>query len=276
MTRREWEAPVLREDAQGGTTVLVGGVAQSYVRPADPGFLGFEYLQHLGHVLDTLGPPPPARLAVTHVGGGGLSLARYVQHTRPGSPQIVLEPHAALTDAVRRALPLPRGHRIRVRPVDGLAGVAHLADASADVVLLDAFDGARIPGELATTGFLREVARVLRPAGTLAANLADAPGTRYLSRWLATVAAVGCFDDVALVAGHDVLKRHRFGNVVAVARRGAPVPVARLRRAVAGSPGPTGMSHGPAVAALAAAARPFLDPAEAASPEPPPGFLATT
>ncbi len=64
-------------------------------------------------------PCRPGGLAVTHVGGAAMTLPRYVQHTRPGSPQVVLEPDAALTERVRRDLPLPRGHRIRVRPQPG-------------------------------------------------------------------------------------------------------------------------------------------------------------
>ncbi len=109
----------LVRDDRGGVTVILDGSPQSHVQLDDPGLLAFEYVQHLGLVLDTL---PPGPLAVTHVGGAGLTLARYVNHVRPGSPQIVLEPDAALTELVRRELPLPRQHRIRVRPVDGLQG----------------------------------------------------------------------------------------------------------------------------------------------------------
>src|ERR1035437_6505726 len=94
-----------------------------------PATLASSTSSHFAAVIDTL----PARpLAITPIGGAGLTLARYVNAERPGSPQIVLEPNAELTELVRRELPLPRAHRIRVRPVDGLTGVAQLADASAD------------------------------------------------------------------------------------------------------------------------------------------------
>ena len=39
---------------------------------------------------------PGERLRVIHVGGAAMTLARYVAHTRPTSPQIVLEPDAEL------------------------------------------------------------------------------------------------------------------------------------------------------------------------------------
>ena len=46
-------------------------------------------MQAFADVLDAL---PAGPLAVTHVGGGGCTLARYLAATRPGSSQIVLEP----------------------------------------------------------------------------------------------------------------------------------------------------------------------------------------
>ena len=117
-------------------TVVLDGQPQSAVDVDDPTRLDFEYVQHFALAIEALAADGPLR--VTHVGGAGLTLARWLNHSRDGSPQIVLEPDAALTDAVRRELPLPRGHRIRVRPVDGLTGVAALRDASADVIVLDA------------------------------------------------------------------------------------------------------------------------------------------
>ena len=85
------------EDGRRGVTVMMDGSPQSYVDLADPGNLGFEYIAHLAAVIDTL---PAGPLAITHVGGAGLTLARYVNAERPGSPQIVLEPDAELTELV--------------------------------------------------------------------------------------------------------------------------------------------------------------------------------
>ena len=103
----------LVRDERGGVTVLVDGTPQSHVQPDDPELLVFEYVQQFALVLGTRPPAPPQPLAVTHVGGAGLTLPRWVEATRPGSPQIVLEPDVALTELVRAQLPLPRRHRIR-------------------------------------------------------------------------------------------------------------------------------------------------------------------
>jgi spermidine synthase len=252
------------DDGRGGVTVVMDGSPPSHVSLDDPAYLAFEYVQHLATVIDTL---PDGPLAVTHVGGAAMTLARYVSAARPGSPQIVLEPNVALTELVRRELPLPRRHRIRVRPQDGLTGVAGLADASADVVVLDAYAGARVPAELTTVQFLTDVARVLRPDGLALLNLADEPGLRYVARVLAGLReAVG---EVAVIASHEVLKGKRFGNVVAVASGGA-LDVTGLRRAAARAPLPTGVRDAAQLARQVGRVRPWTVAESAPSPAPPP------
>ncbi|EWT00932.1 spermidine synthase [Intrasporangium oryzae NRRL B-24470] len=249
-------------DERGGVTVVMDGQPQSHVQPDDPTVLVFEYVQHLALAIDTL---PPGPLAVTHVGGAGLTLPRWVEATRPGSPQIILEPDAGLTELVRREIPLPRRHRIRVRPVDGLTGVRALADDSADVVVTDAYAAGRVPAELASAAYVLDVARVLRPNGLALWNLADEPGMRWAARVLATIRLH--LPHVALVATHEVLKGRRFGNAVAVASH-APLPLERLRRDVARAPLPTGLREDAQLARLGGGAKPFGDEGEQSPPPP--------
>ena len=211
-------------------TVVLDGQPQSAVDLADPTRLDFEYVQHLALCIDTLAPA--GSLRVTHVGGAGLTLARWVQHTRPGSPQVVLEPDAVLTDAVRRELPLPRGHRIRVRPVDGLTGVAALRDASADVVVVDAYAAGRVPPELSTLEWFAELGRVLVPGGLVVANVADEPGMRYAARVVAGArVALGnvAVRGAARGAQGEAVRQH--------GARGVEPPVRRLDVAAGGGLG---------------------------------------
>ncbi|PZA20634.1 spermine synthase, partial [Modestobacter versicolor] len=94
-------------DRDGSWELLLDGVPQSHVDLVDPTHLEFEYVRRMGHVLD-LAAEPGRPLDVVHLGGGALTLARYVAVTRPGSRQRVVELDEALTDLVRRELPLPR------------------------------------------------------------------------------------------------------------------------------------------------------------------------
>ena len=87
------------------------GAPQSHVDLDDPRYLEFEYMRRLGHLVD-LAAPAGEPLRVLHLGGGGLTLARYVAATRPGSEQLAVEADAALVELVRRRLPLDqRGRR---------------------------------------------------------------------------------------------------------------------------------------------------------------------
>ncbi|WP_375487162.1 spermidine synthase [uncultured Jatrophihabitans sp.] len=244
-------------DRPGGYLLLIDRVRQSYVDLEDPTFLDFDYVEIFADVLTAL---PDGPLAVTHVGGGACTLARWVAATRPGSPQIVLEPDTAVTDLVRARLPFPRGARIRVRPVDGRTGVAFLKDSSADVVVLDAFHGGRVPPELTTAEFLADVARVLKPSGVLLANIADGPPLRYASRVVET--ARRSLPEVLVVADPAVLKRRRFGNIVVVASAAA-LPGDEIRRASARAAFPHGV-----VTALGDG-RVLTDEDTMRSPEPP-------
>ena len=64
--------------------LLTGGVPQSHVDLDDPRHLELEYMRRLGHLVD-LAAPAGTPLRVLHLGGGGLTLARYVAATRATS-----------------------------------------------------------------------------------------------------------------------------------------------------------------------------------------------
>jgi len=245
-----------------GTMLLMDSVRQSYVDLDDPTYLDFEYVQYVASVLETV---PDGPLAVTHIGGGGLTLPRYVVATRPGSTQIVLEPDEDLTSLVRARLPLPRHHNIRIRPVDGLTGVGQLTDDSADIVVLDAFADGLVPPELTSSEFFTDVSRVLRPSGLLLANVVDEPGLRYVGRVVAGMRAT--FTDVAMISSTDVLRGRRFGNVVLAASQ-SPLDVDEIRRSMSRQPFPAGVRHGAQLDRRFVGCQPFAGTDLSSSPEP--------
>jgi spermidine synthase len=256
-------------DRPGAWELLVDGVPQSHVDLADPTHLEFEYVRRIGHVLD-LAADDGAALDVVHLGGGALTLPRYVAVTRPGSRQRVVELDQALTDLVRGSLPLPRPARVRVRADDARAGLAALPDASADVVVVDVFAGARTPAHLTTVEFAADVARVLRPGGVTAWNVSDGPPLRFVRAEAATLSAV--FPHVALLAEPGTLRGRRFGNTVAVASD-AGLPVAGLTRRCAGDPMPSRVVAGAELTAFVGQAQPVHDAGAEPSPLPPAGVF---
>ncbi|MFF7763804.1 spermidine synthase [Streptomyces griseorubiginosus] len=250
-------------------TLLIDGAPQSHVDLDDPLHLSFEYQRRLGHVID-LAAAPGRPLHAVHLGGGALTLARYLAATRPRSTQQVVERDAALVQLVRQKLPLEPTARIRVRSVDAREGLAKVADGWADLVIADVFSGARTPAHLTSAEFLDEVRRALRPGGLYAANLADGPPLSHLRGQIATAAAR--FADLALVADPTVLRGKRFGNAVLVASD-SPLPVAELTRRAASDPHPGRVEHGRALLDFTGGAVPVTDAKAVASPAPPPSVF---
>ncbi|AYC41020.1 spermidine synthase [Streptomyces griseorubiginosus] len=250
-------------------TLLIDGAPQSHVDLDDPLHLSFEYQRRLGHVID-LAAAPGRPLHAVHLGGGALTLARYLAATRPRSTQQVVERDAALVQLVRQKLPLEPTARIRVRSVDAREGLAKVADGWADLVIADVFSGARTPAHLTSAEFLDEVRRALKPGGLYAANLADGPPLSHLRGQIATAAAR--FADLALVADPTVLRGKRFGNAVLVASD-APLPVAELTRRAASDPHPGRVEHGRALLDFTGGAVPVTDAKAVASPAPPPSVF---
>jgi hypothetical protein len=250
-------------DRPGGFLLVVDRIRQSYVDLDDPTYLDFEYMQQFAFVLDALAPGP---LAVTHVGGGALAFARFVGAVRPGSSQVVLEPDAELTALVRARLPLPKRSGIRVRPHYGREGMAGLRDASADVAVIDAFMGGRVPADLTTGEFFADLRRVLRPGGVVLVNLADGPPMTYLRRLLATVAIH--FGWLLAIADSNVLRGRRYGNVVLVASA-VELPEAAIVRAASAAPFPLGVLAGAELTKFTGRSKPLTDADPARSPAPP-------
>jgi spermidine synthase len=214
-------------DREQAWLLRVDGIAQSYVDLADPRHVEFDYLRLIADVADlTAAPGRPLR--ALHLGGGAMTLARYLAATRPGSSQLVVEVDRRLVAFVDEVLPRPPGVELLVR--DATGAVEALAGWRAELAVCDVFTGARVPAELSGPAFLAGLVRLLSPRGLLVVNVLDGRDLR-LSRSV----AAGCAErlrHLAVLASPAVLRRRRAGNVVIVASRRF-LPTAALRRRAA-------------------------------------------
>ncbi|WP_295839190.1 fused MFS/spermidine synthase [uncultured Microbacterium sp.] len=250
-----------------GSELVVDGTPQSHVDLDDPTHLHFEYVARMGAVIDRLRMPGQPLTAV-HLGAGALTLPRYVEATRPGSRQQVIELEPALWDLVRENLPLPRGAAVRVRIGDARAGLSRLPAAltgAVDLLVSDVYSGAQTPAHLTTVEFYRAAAGLLAPDGVLLVNVSDGPGLAFARRQVATVREV--LPEVIVLAEVQVLKGRRFGNLV-VAASAAPLPVEWLPRLMAAGPHPAKVAQGAEIEEFMRGARPATDADATASPKP--------
>lgn len=257
----------------GGWTLFVDGVPQSYVDLDNPTYLNFEYVRRVASVIDAAAAPGRP-LRALHLGAGALTLPRYVAATRPGSAQRVIDRDAALIALVQRVLPLPHDARVRVREADARAAIEALPDARFDVVIGDVYQGAQMPRSISSVEFATHVARVLRPGGLYAVNIADLPPLAFTRRQLATLRST--FADVCVIGDPGMLRGRRYGNLVlAAARDAGGLPVDRLAAAAARDAAVPGrLLHGAHLDRFIAGARPINDDAVEDSPKPPTGLSA--
>lgn len=254
-------------DRTTGWTLLIDGTQQSHVDTADPMRLEFEYVRRIANVLD-LQPLGPLR--AVHLGGGGLTLPRYISATRPGSVNLVVERDSRLVEMVREHLPWPGAYRIRVRIGDARAALDGLPPAAAEVVISDVFDDARTPGPMTSLESFASARRALSSGGLMIANIADQAPLGFTRRFAAGVLAT--FADVVLIAEPNTLRGRRFGNLV-LAAGSNKIDVDALARRCHGDPWPARVVAGHDLRDFVAGAQPFVDHDAPGSPQPPPGVF---
>ncbi len=213
---------------EGGRVLVLDTLRHSYVDLDDPTYLEFEYVRAIAAVTDAMAPAGEP-LSALHLGGGGLTLPRYLAEVRPGTTSEVLEVDPGVVAVDRDELGLQTSAALQVQVGDARVGLGEQAPGSRDLVVGDAFGGLSVPWQLTTVESLRLVQRALTPQGVYAVNLIDNPPLDFVRAELATMSEV--FPHVLLLARAPVVAGEDGGNVVAVASA-APLPVADIEAAL--------------------------------------------
>jgi spermidine synthase len=205
---------VIEPDAftAGGFVLSIGGAEQSHVDLTDPADIFYEYLRRIGHVVD-LAAPWGEPITALHLGAGALTLARYIQATRPGSLQYAVELERELLDFVLQQLPMPDGTQLHTVIGDARQSLAKLpAELSFDVVILDIFSGPEAPEHIACTEFYQEAAARLTQRGVLIVNVGDEPGLTLVRSQVAAMRRA--MTDVAAFAETGMFAGRYPGNII--------------------------------------------------------------
>jgi spermidine synthase len=213
-------------DRASGRVLMLDGAPHSYVDLDDPTYLQFDYAKVVVSAIDTA-YPEGLPLRVYHIGGGGLTLPRYLEQVRPGTSSLVSEIDPGVVKIDTEQLELKTGHGIEVRVEDARLGIGRLADDSHDLVLGDAFGGVSVPWHLTTREMVREIARVLTEEGVYVINLLDYGPLGFARAEVATLTEA--FDHVALATEADTLTQGEKagGNLVVIASN-RPLDIASI------------------------------------------------
>lgn len=277
----------------GRFELSVDGIPQSVVSITDPTYLDYEYTRHIARAMDAAAEPG-APLFTVHLGAGALTLARYIEATRAGSPQLVVEFEPDLYAAVIAALPLPPGSDVRVifgdartvadaplpnetpspvppSPSPGLGAAETTGRPATDTdwvdacfTVVDLWDAAVVRHRVASLEFYRRVAARSAAAGVVAVNLIDGHPFDYSRRQAATLRTV--FDHVAVVLDAEPEDEEGpLGNVVIFASD-APLDIVTTPE-ILGTPRPHFLHDGPLTSWIADA-RIMTDADGTDSPDP--------
>jgi spermidine synthase len=210
----------------GGRTLYLDVHRHSYVDLDDPAHLEFEYARGMAAVIEGHRPGTEP-LQALHIGGGGLTIPRYLQHTRPGTRNQVYEIDAGVVDIDVERLGARLSDDLRVMVQDGRTGIRSEPDRTYDVVVGDAFGGPAVPWHLTTRELVADVRRVLRPGGIYAVNLIDFGELAFARAEVRTVRAE--FPHIAVLSRRSVLGRTGSGGNIVVVGSDEPLPVERIR-----------------------------------------------
>ncbi len=180
--RDKWQETYTREsdyytirvfDESGLKVLALDHLIHSYVNPADPLYLKYEYLKEFAEVAAYVsrGNPTPRLL---HLGGGGYSLPRYMDIVYPGSTNEVVEIDPCVTEVAHQELGLPLDTRVKTYNEDARLHLIELNGRSRyDIIVGDVFNDASTPYHLTTLEFDRLLKGNMKPDGIYLVNIID-------------------------------------------------------------------------------------------------------
>jgi Spermine/spermidine synthase domain len=198
---------------EGGRTLYLDQLRHSYVDLDDPTYLEFDYIKNFAGAINGSWPDKQP-LDALHVGGGGLTMPRYLTATRPGSKNQVYEIDGAVVELDKKELGVRTGPDLGVTVRDGRLGVRDEATDSKDLVIMDAFSGLSVPWHLTTRELVADVKRVMRPDGVYLVNVIDHGKALFAKAEIKTLQAE--FAHVAVIATKDEFAGRTGGNFVLV------------------------------------------------------------
>lgn len=216
------------ESDPSGRTLVLDQLRHSYVDLDDPTHLEFGYMKLFGDILAATAPPG-APLDVLHIGGGALTLPRYIDATRPGSHSTVIELDPKLVEVAKKEFGYQPRESIDILTTDARIALQQRIGEGYDVAVGDAFGGLAVPWHLTTIQVVRQVRDTLTSEGVYMVNVIDTPPMDFARAEAATLAET--FDHLAVMGQPGPVNAAQRGNLVLLASD-APLPIEDLRQQI--------------------------------------------
>ena len=144
----------------------------SYLKPADPDFLGYLHEEVQGELVRTAASKGDTQILV--IGGGGYTFPRWVEHNLPTVEVDVVEIDPGVTEVAHRHLGLSRQTRIRSYHMDGRQFIRETAEQNHyELVIQDAVNDLAVPYHLMTKEYNDAVKATLAKDGAYLLTLID-------------------------------------------------------------------------------------------------------
>ena len=209
----------VRHEKYSGWTLVIDGFYHSNLDLDGEPRLNFDYAKRVVALTDHFFTPR-SPISILHLGGGALSIPRYLEETRPKSRQVVIEIEKDVVAFAEELFPLPTDTDIEVIYADASSPSDAIADSlvkSFDLIVCDVYLGSVAQGKEATISFFNSLKDLLSPNGVLVINAVDALETQVKFAQENFLLAKEVFDGVALVADVEDLHESRKTNLLIVA-----------------------------------------------------------
>lgn len=210
----------VRHEKYPGWTLVIDGFYHSNLDLDGEPKLNFDYAKRVVCLADKLFLPG-SPISILHIGGGALSIPRYLEATRSGAKQVVIEIEEDVVVFTQEHFPLASDTNIELVYADASDPKGALRGSQGpeqfDLIICDAYLGSLAGGPEQALRFYQDLHELLALDGVVVINAVDSLETQveFACEHFNIVKKV--FEDAAVVADVWDLENSRKTNILLVA-----------------------------------------------------------
>ena len=208
----------IRHREYPGWTLVIDGFYHSNLDLSGVPKLNFDYAKRVAYLTDHFFPGDRP-ISVLHLGGGALSIPRYIEQTRPSSQQKVVEVERDVITFVEEHFPLPSDTNIELIYADAadIENIMRDRYLAFDLIICDVYMDYLAPTKDSALRFYLALDDLLLDDGIVVINAVDALETQGAFAYKHFEYSQEVFDRVVVLADVEDLEENRKTNILIVA-----------------------------------------------------------